>query len=122
MAQKILLIEDNHDNSQLVRFLLERVGCEVVTAIDGVTGLRLAGEEMPDLVLLDLSIPEMDGWTVAEELKANAATENIPLVALTAHALPSDRKRAMAAGCDGYIVKPIDVPNFAEEVTAFIKA
>lgn len=117
---KILVIEDNADNLELVRFLLQNAGHEVYTARDGRTGLQAAFDKMPDLILLDLAIPEVDGWEAARQLKENAETRHIPLVALTAHTLPGDRRKAMEAGCDGYLPKPIDVPNFPAEVEKYL--
>lgn len=117
---RILLIEDNADNLELVRFLLEQGGCQVLTAMDGENGLKLAEENRPDLVLLDLTLPEMDGWEVVRRLKENPETSTIRVVALTAHTLPGDRKRALEAGCDGYLSKPLDVPNFLTQVQGFL--
>ncbi len=120
--RRILIIEDNLDNLELVRFLLEKASFEVLEALDGRHGLELARKENPDLVLLDLSIPEIDGWSLAEKLKADPLTQAIPIVALTAHTLPSDRKRALDAGCDGYLSKPLDIPTFIPQISAFISA
>jgi len=120
-ACRVLLVEDNPDNLALVRFLLERSGYAVIEAYNGVQGLELARTEKPDLILMDLSLPELDGWAAAQELKADQATAAIPLLALTAHTLPGDRKRAMESGFDGYISKPINVPAFAEEITEALK-
>jgi two-component system cell cycle response regulator DivK len=114
--QTILVIEDNFDNLELVRFILSQAGYSVLAAADGRTGLSLARQELPDLVLLDLTIPELDGWHVASELKGDPATAGICVVALTAHTLPGDRKRALDSGCDGYISKPLDLPNFVGEI------
>ena len=120
-GQSILLIEDNPDNAQLVRFLLENAGYQVFAAADGVTGLEMALEHLPDLILLDLSIPEMDGWEVAQKLKQEQKTKAIPLVALTALTSAEDKKRAMDAGCQGYITKPIvDVSKFSGMVKRFL--
>jgi two-component system cell cycle response regulator DivK len=113
---KILVIEDNPDNLQLVVFLLERAGYEVLKAIDGRQGLEVVNLHKPNLVLIDLSIPEIDGWTLAQEIKSHPETAKIVLVALTAHTLPGDRKRALDAGCNGYISKPLDVRNFVSQV------
>ncbi len=109
---RVLLVEDNLDNRELVRFLLERYQYEVITAQSGREGLELARKEKPDLILMDLSLPEMDGWTVAGTLKQDAVTADIPLFALTAHTLPGDRKRAFDSGFDGYLSKPINVTTF----------
>jgi two-component system, cell cycle response regulator DivK len=116
----ILLIEDNIDNQDLVRFLLEEADYQVAAAVDGRSGLDMALQQQPCLVLLDLSIPEIDGWNLAEMLKSNDALSHIPVVALTAHALPGDRKKALDAGCDGYISKPLDIANFVQVVEEFL--
>lgn len=118
----VLVIEDNIDNLDLVRFLLEEGGFEVLTAMDGRDGLSAAREKLPDLILLDLAIPEIDGWDVAQSLKKDPATAGIFVVAMTAHILPGDRKRALDAGCDAYISKPLDVPTFAETIAGYIRS
>lgn len=119
-GQKILVIEDNRDNFRLVKFLLEREGHEIIGASDGLTGIRLAKEESPDLILLDMEIPEIDGWEAARQLKQFPSTKDIPLVALTAHTLPGDKRKALEAGCNGYIAKPIDVPNFTDQIKEYL--
>ena len=113
---RILVIEDNEDNLTLMRLLLERAEYEVLTAIDGVTGLECASTEQPDVILLDLAMPEMNGWEVARELKANILTRNIPIIAVTAHSFPKDRERAFEAGCDAIIGKPFTVSNLIGEI------
>jgi two-component system cell cycle response regulator DivK len=110
----ILVVEDNIDNYELVRFILERAGYAVFLAMNGRDGVAAARLQKPDLILMDLTMPEMDGWLAAEKLKADDATKSIPLYALTAHALPSERKRALKAGCDGYVSKPIHMAGFLE--------
>ncbi len=117
---RVLLVEDNEDNFELVRFLLERAGCEVLAGHNGQEALDLARKELPDLILMDLSLPGIDGWTAARELKDDPKTAHIPLVALTAHTLPGDRKRAIESGFDGYISKPIDVANFGGSITKIL--
>jgi CheY-like chemotaxis protein len=111
---QILVVEDNIDNYELVRFILERAGYDVFLAMNGRDGVAAARLQKPDLILMDLTMPEMDGWLAAEKLKADASTKAIPLYALTAHALPSERKRALEAGCDGYVSKPIHMAGFLE--------
>jgi len=118
---RVLLVEDNEDNFELVRFLLERSGFSVLAGRNGQEALDMARKELPDLILMDLSLPGIDGWTAARELKIDPATAHIPLLALTAHTLPGDRKRAMESGFDGYISKPIDVVNFGESITKILK-
>lgn len=102
----VLLVEDNPDNRGIYRTILEHNGIEVVEAEDGENGIRLAREQLPDLILMDVSIPGIDGWEATRILKGDEKTSGIPIIALTAHALPSDRERAAEAGCDGYIPKP----------------
>jgi two-component system cell cycle response regulator DivK len=114
--RRILVVEDNMDNYELVRFVLERAGYDVFLAMNGRDGVAAARLQKPDLILMDLSMPEMDGWMAAEKLKADEITKPIPLYALSAHTLPSDRKRALDAGCDGYVSKPIHMAGFLEVV------
>ena len=113
---RILVVEDNMDNYQLVRFILERAGYDVFLAENGRDGVDAARLQKPDLILMDLSMPEMDGWIATEKLKSDDATKSIPLYAVTAHTLPSERKRAILAGCDGYVSKPIHMQGFLEVV------
>ncbi|MDR3573207.1 MAG: response regulator [Anaerolineaceae bacterium] len=117
----ILVIEDNLDNLELVSFLLERGGFQIIKATDGRSGLEIARSTQPDLILMDLTIPEIDGWHLAQQLKQDPATVNIPLLAMTAHILPGDRKKAMDSGCDGYITKPLDIPNLIPTLEKYIK-
>ncbi len=109
---RILVVEDDMDNYELVRFILERAGYDVFLAVNGRDGVDAARFQKPDLILMDLGLPEMDGWLAAQKLKADEATRPIPLFALTAHTLPGERKHALQAGCDGYISKPIHVEGF----------
>ena len=109
---RILVVEDNMDNYELVRFVLERAGYDLFLAVNGRDGVAAARLQKPDLILMDLSMPEMDGWVATEKLKADPETRSIPLYALTAHTLPRDRFRALQAGCDGYVSKPIHVESF----------
>ena len=109
---RILIVEDNMDNYELVRFVLERAGYDVFLAVNGRDGVDAARLQKPDLILMDLGLPEMDGWTASQKLKSDEATKSIPVYALSAHTLPQDRKRAMQAGCDGYVTKPIHVQSF----------
>jgi two-component system, cell cycle response regulator DivK len=111
---RILIVEDNMDNYELVRFVLERAGYEVFLAVNGRDGVDAARLQKPDLILMDLGMPEMDGWTASQKLKSEEATKSIPLYALSAHTLPGERKRAIQAGCDGYVTKPIRVQSFLD--------
>ncbi len=117
----VLVIEDNPDNFELVRFLLEQADFEVLGAVDGRMGLDLALHRHPDMILLDMTIPEIDGWSLARRLKENPATSGVRVVALTAHTLPGDRKKALDAGCDGYISKPLDVPRFIAMIESYLQ-
>lgn len=114
--KKILVVEDNMDNYELVRVILEHGDYDVFLAVNGRDGVHAARLQMPDLILMDLGLPEMDGWAAAEELKSIDATKSIPLYALTAHTLPHHRERALRAGCDGYFTKPLVVENFLAEI------
>ena len=113
---RALVVEDNLINMDLLCLLLERMGYEIFQARDGLSGLQLARREQPDLILLDLALPELDGWTVAEELKSDILTQAIPIVAITANSMPEDRERAFAAGCNGFIAKPFHIATFNAEI------
>lgn len=118
--QTILLVEDHEDNRNIYRTILEHYGFEVLLAPDGGEGLRLARERQPSLILMDIAIPVIDGFEATRALKADPATAQIPVVALTAHALQEDRERAAAAGCDGYLAKPVEPRRVLEEVRRFL--
>jgi two-component system cell cycle response regulator DivK len=111
---RILVVEDNMDNYELVRYVLERAGYDVFLAVNGRDGVDAARAQKPNMILMDLGLPEMDGWNAIKSLKADKETKNIPLYALTAHTLPNDRKRALDAGCDGYVAKPIQMKGFLD--------
>lgn len=120
-AQKrILLIDDDPDNRDLIRFVLKKGGYEVLETYNGVIGIDLAHKEMPDMVLLDLAMPEMDGWEVARRLKTDPDTKQIKIVALTVRTLAEDRRQAIEAGVDGYLTKPISVNTFIDDVGRFL--
>ena len=121
MNKRILLIEDNAQNRYLANFLLEARGWEMVHAEDGPTGVALAGQIDPVLILLDIQLPGMDGYAVAKALRSDPKQQAIPIVAVTSYAMAGDRERCLAAGCNGYIEKPIYPQTFAEEVERFIK-
>ncbi len=116
----VLLVEDNEDNLVVYRTILDHVGYNVLEARDGEEGVTRAREEHPDLILMDISIPKIDGWEATRRLKADQATRDIPIIALTAHALEEDRERAIAAGCDGYLAKPVEPRRVVEEVQRFV--
>lgn len=116
MKGRILVIEDNEQNLYLVRFILERSGYEVFAARDGRSGIEKAAELKPDLILLDIQLPVMDGYTVARNLRLNADLAGTPIVAVTSYAMLGDREKVMEAGCNGYIEKPIDPDTFVAKV------
>ena len=120
MNKRILLIEDNAQNRYLANFLLESRGWEMVHAEDGPTGVALASQVDPALILLDIQLPGMDGYAVAHALRADPALHAIPIVAVTSYAMAGDRERCLAAGCNGYIEKPIDPQTFADEVARYV--
>ena len=119
---RILVVEDSPDIRELVRVLLETAGYEVWTAVYGQEGVGLARERHPDLVLMDLSLPVLSGWEATREIKSDPSTAAIPVIAVTAHAMQGDRERALAAGCDGFVAKPIDEETFASVVASFLDA
>jgi len=121
MPMKAALIEDNENNRYLLRLLLEHAGFEVVVANDGRTGVEMARRESPDVILLDIQMPEMDGYEVAAALKGDPALARIPIVGVSSFAMPGDREKAMRSGFAGYIEKPVDPERFAQSVTKILK-
>ena len=119
---KILLVEDNEMNRDMLARRLRRRGHEVLVAVDGAEGLELARREAPTLILMDMTLPVLDGWEATRRLKADPATGGIPIIALTAHAMNEDRERALAAGCDDYDTKPIDLPRLLGKIEALLGA
>jgi CheY-like chemotaxis protein len=119
---KILLVEDNEMNRDMLSRRLMRRGYEVLIAIEGETGLALAQTEMPDLILMDMSLPVLDGWEATRRLKSNLLTREIPVIALTAHAMSSDRDKALEAGCDDYDTKPVELPRLLEKIETLLTA
>lgn len=117
---KILLVEDNEMNRDMLSRRLLRKGYEVVVALDGAEGLALARSEAPDLILMDMSLPVINGWDATKSLKANPETGSIPVIALTAHAMSTDRDQAMQAGCDDYDTKPIELARLLEKIQALL--
>jgi CheY-like chemotaxis protein len=118
----ILLIEDNELNRDMLRRRLERRGYAVAEAVDGLTGLAAAKASPPDLVLMDLRLPDLDGREVTRRLRADAATANVPVIALTAHAMEGDRDAALEAGCDDYDTKPVDLARLVEKIEKLLRA
>ncbi len=117
---KILLVEDNEMNRDMLSRRLQRKGYRVVTAEDGEKGLLLARSEMPDLILMDISLPLMGGWEVTRLLKAEDSTRHIPIIALTAHAWVTDREKAIEAGCDDYDTKPVEFARLSEKIESLL--
>ena len=117
---RILLVEDNEMNRDMLSRRLKRKGFEVIIAEDGRAGVDLASAERPDLILLDMSLPVMDGCEAAGHLKANPETQAIPVIALTAHAMEGDREKALAAGCDDYDTKPVNFSGLLDRITALL--
>jgi two-component system, cell cycle response regulator DivK len=117
---KILLVEDNEMNRDMLARRLERRGYQVVIAIDGAQGVRLAQAEEPDLILMDMSLPVLDGWEATRRLRVLPATQAIPIIALTAHAMAGDREQALQAGCDDYDSKPIEFARLLGKIQALL--
>ncbi len=120
MKKKILVIEDNEQNIYLITFILEKNGYEVAQARDGGEGIELASKGKPDLILLGIQLPVMDGYEVARRLKEETETRDIPIVAVTSYAMVGDRERVLAVGCAGYIEKPINPETFMAEVEQYL--
>ena len=121
MKTKILVIEDNEQNRYLLTFLLEQRGFEVSHALDGPKGIELAATLQPALVLLDIQLPGMDGYAVARALRAYPALQAVPIVAVTSYAMAGDREKIMAAGCNGYLEKPINPETFVSDIESFLR-
>lgn len=117
---KILLVEDNEMNRDMLSRRLKRKGYDIVIAVDGGQGVEMAHNELPDLILMDMSLPVKDGWTATRELKAAEDTKHIPVIALTAHAMSGDREQALEAGCDDYDTKPIELPRLLSKIETLL--
>jgi two-component system cell cycle response regulator DivK len=118
---KILLVEDNELNRDMLSRRLIRKGFDVVIAVDGAEGVGMAASESPDLILLDMSLPVIDGWNAAQKLKAGVNTNSIPIIALTAHAMGGDREKALEAGCDEYETKPVEFKRLLDKINSFLE-
>lgn len=118
---KILLVEDNEMNRDMLSRRLERRGYEVVIAVNGAEGVAMATSETPNLILMDMSLPIMDGWEATKSIKADPLTQSIPIIALTAHAMSGDREKALEAGCDDYDTKPIELPRLLLKIKTFLE-
>ena len=117
---KILLVEDNEMNRDMLSRRLARKKYEVLVAVDGRESVEMARSEAPDLILMDMSLPVMDGWKATRQLKASPETQAIPIIALTAHAMSGDREKALEAGCDDYDTKPIELPHLLDKIEALL--
>lgn len=120
MVYRVLVVEDNEANMELATILLKVAGFEVLQALTAEIGIEVAVSEAPDLILMDIGLPGMDGLEATRILKADAVTRSIPVLATTSHAMTGDQEKALAAGCDGYITKPIDTRTFADTVKRFL--
>jgi two-component system cell cycle response regulator DivK len=121
-GKRILVVEDNPDNRTLISDLLHALGYEVVEAIDGIQGIEMTVKEKPSLILMDLSLPRKDGWEATREIKADESVKHIPIIALTAHAMMGDRERALEAGCDDYISKPINLSELSGKIREYLSS
>jgi len=121
MTVRVLYIEDNAENRLLVRRVLEAEGYSVMEAPDGPSGLEMAARMLPDLILLDICLPEIDGYALARRIRQTPGLQQVPILAITANVMKGDRERTLAAGCDGYIQKPIDVDRLPEQVRAALR-
>jgi len=119
---KILLVEDNEMNRDMLSRRLTRNGFDIAIAVDGSQGVEMATTEKPDLILMDMSLPVMNGWEATQKVKADPATSGIPVIALTAHAMNDDRDKAIAAGCDDFDTKPVDLPRLLQKIKALLEA
>jgi two-component system, cell cycle response regulator DivK len=120
MSSRILMIEDNEQNRYLATFLLERNGYQVESAVDGATGVQAAASNPPDIILLDIQLPQMDGHAVARALRELRELDATPIIAVTSYAMVGDREKSLAAGCDGYIEKPIDPDSFVDTIRGIV--
>ncbi len=118
--KRILVVEDNGTNLYLIRFILEKGGYEVIEAMEGAVGVELAVKEKPDLIIMDIQLPDIDGLEATKRIRASEADGDIPIIALTSFAMPGDRESALAAGCTGYIEKPINTETFIAEIEKFL--
>lgn len=118
--KRVLVVEDNMDSYELMRFVLERNGYETFLAVNGLDGVSAAQKQVPDLIIMDLSMPIMDGWTATSLIKKDEYISNIPVIAVTAYAMPGDRIRALNVGCDEYVTKPMDLLDLVETVNLWV--
>lgn len=119
---RVLVVEDNRDNMTLIVDVLSSMNYVVIQALDGQDGIDKAAQEKPDLILMDLSLPKVDGWTATRQIKANPELQKIPVIALTAHAMVGDREKALDAGCDDYVTKPINLPELMKKLNEYLES
>jgi len=119
---KILIVEDNEENRDVLTRRLERRGYSVLVAVDGQAGITLTQDEHPDVILMDLNLPDVDGWEATKRIKANPQTASIPIIALTAHAVVGDEQRALQAGCNDYHSKPVEFTRLLDQIEALLKS
>ncbi|MEN2985400.1 MAG: response regulator [Thermodesulfovibrionaceae bacterium] len=119
--RRILVVDDNEDARELVKKILKKQGYEIIEAVDGEDAIVKAVAYRPDLILMDISIPKIDGYEVTKRLKSRVDFKNVPIIAFTAHAMKGDQEKALEAGCDGYISKPINVRDFPEQIKFYLK-
>lgn len=117
---KILLVEDNEMNRDMLSRRLKRKGFEVLIAVDGAEGVKMSTSESPDIILMDMSLPVLDGWQATQQIKANSQTKDIPVIAMTAHAMAGDREKCLDAGCDDYDTKPVEFPRLLDKIKNLI--
>lgn len=121
LPKKILIVDDNQDSRELAVKILKKVGYQMIEAADGEDALEKANTENPDLILMDISIPKIDGYEVTRRLKSQTSFKNTPIIALTAHAMKGDKEKAIEAGCEGYISKPIDIHELPNQIKSYLK-
>lgn len=120
MAKRVLVVEDDAQNSYLIGFILEKSGYEVITAVDGEQAVAEVESSVPDLILMDMLLPKMNGYEATRRIKAMSAAQGVPIIALTAYSMKGDRERILESGCDGYISKPIDPETFVSEMEEYL--
>ncbi len=118
---KILVVEDNEMNRDMLSRRLVRKGYQVLIAVDGLMGVAMSLSEVPDIILMDMSLPELDGWQATTRIKANPQTHHIPVIAMTAHAMTGDREKCLAAGCDEYDTKPVEFPRLLDKIEKLLQ-
>lgn len=118
--KKVLVIEDNEKNLYLMKFILEKMGHRAIEARDGAAGVKLAADEKPDLILMDIQLPVMDGYEATRRIRAREDTKDIPIIAITSYAMVGDKEKTLAAGCTAYVEKPIDPDNFIKELEKYL--